>query len=257
LWQALYDEGPQGRRATNPAGNAATRQGPDCVFSSTRPMGRRSRRPCRRATLSPMDPFRRRPLLDALNAKKIAAKSWNSTPRLALAGSMRMDSRPSIQLAGYRSMIEGPHIMAAPMPMMMTRSRQPALPAKVFTMCRCLPAQPSQPAPPLAVVTATGRAPPPPRTVASSRAKVHRVRRRVQAAETACEIAKPDVAENIMPSKPNHASPAQPANHRPSRRRLIPSCAAPCSSPKPCEGPIKPSSVIAICRQPQGVTAPI
>ena len=85
------------------------------------------------ALITLMDPFALEPgLLDALNAKKIAALSMEFTPRISRAQSMDALSSQS-NLAGYRAVIEGAQIYGRAMPMMMTAAGTIA-PAKVFVM---------------------------------------------------------------------------------------------------------------------------
>ncbi|KDA01097.1 NAD(P) transhydrogenase subunit alpha part 1 [Hyphomonas oceanitis SCH89] len=113
---------------------AETAKGADVVFKVRVPeVAEVAALPDGVALITLMDPFAIEPgLLDALNAKKIAALSMEFTPRISRAQSMDALSSQS-NLAGYRAVIEGAQIYGRAMPMMMTAAGTIA-PAKVFIM---------------------------------------------------------------------------------------------------------------------------
>ncbi|WP_034737569.1 Re/Si-specific NAD(P)(+) transhydrogenase subunit alpha [Hyphomonas chukchiensis] len=113
---------------------AETAKGADVVFKVRVPeVAEVASLPDGVALITLMDPFALEPgLLDALNAKKIAALSMEFTPRISRAQSMDALSSQS-NLAGYRAVIEGAQIYGRAMPMMMTAAGTIA-PAKVFIM---------------------------------------------------------------------------------------------------------------------------
>jgi len=122
----------EGARIGNDAIEAA--KGADVVFKVRVPeVAEVAALPDGVALITLMDPFAIEPgLLDALNAKKIAALSMEFTPRISRAQSMDALSSQS-NLAGYRAVIEGAQIYGRAMPMMMTAAGTIA-PAKVFVM---------------------------------------------------------------------------------------------------------------------------
>ena len=130
----FMDEAYKAEGATIGGNAADAAKGADVVFKVRGPeVAEVAALPDGATLLALMDPFALEPgLLDALNAKKIAAMSMEFTPRISRAQSMDALSSQS-NLAGYRTVIEGAHIYGRAMPMMMTAAGTVA-PAKVFIM---------------------------------------------------------------------------------------------------------------------------